>query len=56
MQCTGKSRGFAFVEFADAAQAEAAKEALNGFQHDGRPLRINDATEKPQAKVAGARF
>ena len=53
----GKSRGFAFVQFAEESQAEAAKAALNGFQHDGRPLKVNDAEEKrPQSYGTESRY
>jgi RNA recognition motif-containing protein len=43
---TGRSRGFAFVDFADSASAKAAMEALNGTVLDGRPLRVDEATER----------
>ena len=44
---TGRSRGFAFVEMADAAEAERAIAALNGMQLDGRALNVNEARPKP---------
>ena len=44
---TGRSRGFAFVEMADSAQADRAISALNGVDLDGRALKINEA--RPQA-------
>ena len=40
---TGRSKGFGFVEMADDAEAEAAIAALNGFQHGGRALTVNEA-------------
>jgi hypothetical protein len=40
---TGQSRGFAFVQLADAAQAEQAIGALHGTQFNGRELRVNSA-------------
>ena len=43
---TGRSRGFAFVEMTDAAQADAAIAALNGANLDGRALNINEAKPK----------
>lgn len=43
---TGKSRGFAFVEMQDDAQATAAIDALNGAQVDGRTLTVNEARPK----------
>jgi cold-inducible RNA-binding protein len=43
---TGRSRGFGFVEMADAAEAQAAIEALNGQQVNGRQLTVNQAKER----------
>ena len=43
---TGRSRGFAFVEMADAAQADAAIQALNGYQMEGRALNVSEARPK----------
>ena len=43
---TGRSRGFAFVEFETAEAAQAAREALDGKEIEGRPLRVNEAYER----------
>ena len=43
---TGRSRGFAFVEFETAEGAQAAREALDGKDIEGRPLRVNEAYER----------
>lgn len=43
---TGRPRGFAFVELADDAQAEAAVGALNGKPFGGRPLTVSEARER----------
>ena len=51
---TGRSRGFAFVEMTDAAQADAAIAALNGANLDGRALNINEA--KPKTTGGGGGF
>jgi len=48
---TGRSRGFAFVEMADGA--EAAIQAMNGAQLDGRTLTVNEA--KPREGGGGGR-
>lgn len=40
---TGRPRGFGFVEMADAAEANKAIEALNGTDHGGRDLTVNEA-------------
>jgi RNA recognition motif-containing protein len=49
---TGKPRGFGFVEMAQA-DAQTAIQALNGQQLGGRPLRINEAQERPQRPRQG---
>ncbi len=43
---TGKSKGFAFVEMEEASAGNAAIEALNGKETDGRTLRVNEAKPK----------
>jgi len=40
---TGRSRGFGFVEMDDDAEAEAAIGALDGNDHQGRRLTVNEA-------------
>lgn len=45
---TGRSRGFAFVEMTDSAEADRAIAALNGADLGGRALNINEARPKPQ--------
>jgi RNA recognition motif-containing protein len=45
---TGRSRGFAFVEMTDSAQADQAIAALNGTNLDGRALNVNEARPKPE--------
>ena len=45
---TGKSRGFAFVTMNDDAQANAAMSALNGREHNGRPLTVNEARPREE--------
>ena len=43
---TGRSKGFAFVEMEEASAGNAAIEALNGKETDGRTLRVNEAKPK----------
>jgi cold-inducible RNA-binding protein len=43
---TGRSRGFAFVEMTDAAEADRAIAALNGHNLGGRALNVNEARPK----------
>jgi RNA recognition motif-containing protein len=51
---TGQPRGFAFVEMATEADAQAAIKALDGKDLDGRALRVSEAEERrPQG--GGAR-
>lgn len=49
---TGKFRGFAFVEMSPA-DAPGAIEALNAYQINGRPLRVNAAQERPAKPARG---
>ena len=50
---TGRSRGFAFVEMSDPAQADQAIAALNGSNLDGRALNINEARPKSEGGGGG---
>src|ERR1700756_4074147 len=50
---TGRSRGFAFVEMTDPAQADQAIAALNGSHLDGRAQNINEARPKPEGGGGG---
>jgi cold-inducible RNA-binding protein len=47
---TGSSKGFGFVEMADA-DAQKAMGSLNGREVDGRALRVNEA--RPQENRGG---
>ena len=49
---TGRSRGFGFVTFTDAAAAKSAL-SLNGTELDGRTIRVDIASEK---RKSGPRF
>ena len=49
---TGRSKGFAFVTLGDQTQLDAAIEALNGYDYQGRALRVN-ASEPKEARPAG---
>jgi cold-inducible RNA-binding protein len=42
-RATGRSRGFGFVEMPDDAQAQAAIDALNQKEFNGRMLTVNQA-------------
>jgi RNA recognition motif-containing protein len=50
---TGRSKGFGFVEMSSDDEAESAMSALDGQEHDGRALRVNEAKPKPQGGGGG---
>jgi RNA recognition motif-containing protein len=53
---TGRSKGFAFVSMPNVSEANAAIEALNGKDVDGRPLTVNQARpreERPYGEGGG---
>ncbi len=43
---TGRSKGFGFVEMGSDAEAQAAIQAMNGNEIDGRALTVNEARPK----------
>src|SRR5213078_3752798 len=43
---TGRSKGFGFVEMGSDQEAQAAIQALNGKEVDGRALTVNEARPK----------
>ena len=45
---TGRSRGFGFVEMSSETEAEAAIEALNGTDLEGRSLTVNEARPRQE--------
>jgi RNA recognition motif-containing protein len=50
---TGRSKGFGFVEMSAQPEAEAAIEALNGTDLEGRNITVNEA--KPRESRGGSR-
>jgi RNA recognition motif-containing protein len=50
---TGRSRGFGFVEMENDQEAQAAIEALNNFQHNNRPLTVNEARPREETPRGG---
>lgn len=42
---SGKSRGFAFIQFHKASQARQAIAAMNGFNYKGKTLKVGEANE-----------
>ena len=51
---TGRSRGFAFVDVEDDAQAQSAISELNGKDFGGRAVVVNEAQERGQG--GGGKF
>ncbi len=43
---TGRPRGFAFVEMSNDQEAQAAIQAMDGTELDGRTLKVNEAQER----------
>ncbi|HEX5791305.1 MAG TPA: RNA-binding protein [Luteolibacter sp.] len=50
---TGRSKGFGFVTLGDQSQLNAAIEAMNGFEYEGRALRVNASEPKAPRPPGG---
>jgi cold-inducible RNA-binding protein len=50
---TGRSKGFGFVEMDNSEEAQAAIDAMNGQDVNGRPLTVNEA--RPREERGGNR-
>src|SRR5882724_11792632 len=50
---TGRSKGFGFVEMATDDEAQAAIAALNGQEHGGRALTVNEAKPREDRPRGG---
>lgn len=50
---SGRSRGFGFVTMSTAQDAQKAIEKMNGAILDGRPLKVNEAEERPNRGGGG---
>jgi hypothetical protein len=50
---TGRARGFAFVEYAERSQAEAAIQQFDGQLFMGRPLAVSEARAREDRGPAG---
>lgn len=52
---TGRSRGFGFVEMANAAQATTAITTFHGATLEGRTLTVNEAREREGGRSSSRR-
>lgn len=50
---TGRSKGFGFVEMDSDDEAQTAITALNGTEHDGRTLTVNEARPREPRSAGG---
>jgi RNA recognition motif-containing protein len=50
---TGRSKGFGFVQMGSDDEAQAAIAALNGQQHNGRALTVNEAKPREDRPRGG---
>ena len=51
---TGRSKGFAFVEMGSDEEARKAIDGMNGKDHEGRPMVVNEA--RPREPRHGGGF
>lgn len=52
-RATGRSKGFGFVEMSSDEEAQQAIEKFNGYQVDGRSIKVSEANEKPAGDRGG---
>jgi RNA recognition motif-containing protein len=50
---TGRSKGFGFVEMSTEAEAQAAINGINGTEHEGRTLTVNEARPREERRGGG---
>lgn len=53
---TNQGKGFAFVEFADDANADKAIKELNGTDYNGRKLVVNEARPREERTSGGGGY
>jgi len=52
---TGRSKGYGFVEMSSDDEAQAAMEALDGQEHGGRTIKVNEAKPRSESPRGGGR-
>ena len=52
---SGQSKGFGFVEMADAGEADAAIKSLDGTEFKGRNIKVNEAKPREGGGGGGPR-
>lgn len=52
---SNRSKGFGFVEMSTKEGSDAVISAFNGYDLKGRPMRVNEATDKPRKKSGNNR-
>jgi cold-inducible RNA-binding protein len=52
---SGQSKGFGFVEMANATEAQAAINGLNGHDLGGRTMNVSESRPKPEGSGGGSR-
>ena len=50
---TGRSKGFGFVEMSSEDEAQAAIDNLDGYELDGRTIRVNEAKPREPRSFGG---
>jgi RNA recognition motif-containing protein len=55
-RATGRSRGFAFVTMSAPEDISTVIRSMDGAMLDGRPLRVNEAQDRPRTGFARAPF
>jgi RNA recognition motif-containing protein len=50
---TGRGKGFGFVEMGSEEEAKAAIAALNGKEHQGRAIVVNEARPREERRPGG---
>lgn len=53
---SGRSKGFGFVEMSSEDEANAAIDALNGQDHEGRSLQVNEARPREDRGGGGGGY